>query len=193
MKDHCSIEELSAYIDGTSSKPGRVADHLTHCPECTRRCREFSALSARLHALPEPELHPAFVTRVMAHASETHPEPKARWAWAWPRTLLAGGLATVLTLGIFLAVSGREGRPDTAMRVAETEPYYAPEGTGTFGDEVSTEDLVAGLADTEWFVTLAAAWEDDDDLDAVIQSLNSDETVTFEKLLREYAEENPTI
>jgi anti-sigma factor RsiW len=192
MKGHCSIEELSAYVDGESKQPGRVAEHLARCPECTQRRRELVALSTRLRSLPEPDVNPAFVTRVLARASETSQEPKVRWLWTWPRIALAGGMAAIVAFGAFFAVqSGRGASSDAylgARLASDSSESAAPSG-----DEVSADDLIAGLSDTEWFVTLASAWEDDDELDAVIQSLNADETVVFERLLHEYAEESRTI
>lgn len=192
MKEHCSIDELSAYVDGESELPGRVAEHLTHCSECTSRRLELAALSARLKALPGPDVNPAFVTRVLARAAETSQEPKVRWLWTWPRMAMAAGMAAVVVVaGVFAIQSGRGASRDVywGAHLASEDS----EGALVSGDDVSADELIAGLSDAEWFATLASVWEDDDELDTVIQSLNPDETLEFEKLLHAYAEENRTI
>ncbi len=69
------VDELSAYIDGESRNPEFIARHLQSCPDCARRHVELLKLSGHLKALSAPEVHPAFVTRVVAHTVDI---PRAR-------------------------------------------------------------------------------------------------------------------
>jgi hypothetical protein len=208
MNEHCSMEELSAYTDGESRYPERTADHLRLCADCARRHRELLSLSTHVSALPGAETGPEFLTRVVARASELHDGPRPWWAWAGLRPAAACGLAAAILIGFFLYQSAGPANPpvssQAALRKPEPEPavetQIEPEDlevaevsddpTGLeYGDEVSTDDMIAGLLEIEWFVVLASAWNDDDDLDAMLESMDKDETETFEDLLREYAKE----
>jgi len=208
MNEHCSTEELSAYIDGESRDPERTADHLRLCADCARRHRELLSLSTHVSALPGAETGPEFLTRVVARASELRDGPRLWWAWAGPRLAAACGLAAAVLLGFFLYQGAGPANPavssQTALRKSEPEPTVetrvasddlevaevSDDPTGLeYGDEFSTDDMITGLAETEWFVVLASAWDDDDDLDAMLESMDKDEAETFEDLLREYARE----
>jgi hypothetical protein len=75
------------------------------------------------------------------------------------------------------------------VQATETgEAFEDPGSQGNF-DGASTDEMIAGLSETEWFGTLAADWEAEDDLDAVLNSMGEDEEADFRDLLREYAEE----
>ncbi len=208
MNTHCSTEELSAYIDGESRDAERTADHLRLCADCARRHRELLSLSTQVSALPGAKIGPEFLTRVVALTSEFRDGPRPWWTWAGPRLAVACGLATAILIGFFLYQGAEPANPpvssQTALRKPEPEPAVetrvTPEDlevaevsddlTGLeYGDEVSADDMIIGLSETEWFVVLASAWDDDDDLDAMLESMDKDEAETFEDLLREYARE----
>lgn len=208
MNEHCSTEKLSAYIDGECRYPERTADHLRVCAPCARRHRELLSLSTHVSSLPGAETGPEFLTRVVARASELRDGPRPWWAWAGPRLAAACGLAVVILIGFFLYQGAGPANPPVSSQMALGKPEPEPTvETGTeredlevaevsdgptgleYGDEVSTDDMISGLSETEWFVVMASAWDDDDDLDAMLESMDKDEAETFEDLLREYARE----
>lgn len=98
MKDHHVIEELSAYIDGEARDPEGIARHLRSCESCARRHMELLKLSSHLRTLPEPEVHPAFLTRVMATVEEQAQAPARRWA----PILRLGSAAALVVLAVAL-------------------------------------------------------------------------------------------
>lgn len=100
------IGELSAYLDGEVRDPERIARHLQSCPDCARRHVELQELSRHLKALRGPEVHPAFVTRVMAHTTDVQPER----SWI-PRR--SPRLATVLSVAVLAAAGAWRWMPQT--------------------------------------------------------------------------------
>lgn len=113
------VDELSAYLDGESREPERIARHLQSCPECARRHLQLLKLSGHLQALRGPEVHPAFVTRVMAHAAET---PTSR-SW-FPR--LSPRLATALCIAGLVVAGTWRWMPAPGAPIAPPAPGQSP-------------------------------------------------------------------
>jgi hypothetical protein len=204
-RSHISIEELSAYIDGESRRPEAVREHLQACAECARRHTELAKLSSHLRALSTPEVSPAFATRVMATVRETAP---SRGRFGWHALLPAGiGLAAAVVLaGLWFA-----GRPPvTPSDLAQSHPaavntdrlmqaiadrIAAGDDPGEFvalaPDDAATtsDDDLAQLAQAEWFGPLADEVEADEDVDAMLSSLNPEQVQVFKQLLVDYAKE----
>ncbi len=90
-----------------------------------------------------------------------------------------------------LRQTGATGLAQGLAEVQVAETGGASEDTGGQGsfDDASVDEMIAGLSETEWFGTLAADWEAEDDLDAMLSSMGEDEEADFRDLLREYAEE----
>ena len=209
-------DELSAYLDGEAEDPEGVARHLRECPECARQYAQLAKFSNGLRAVPDPEVHPAFLTRVMAEVAETR---TTRWRpWSLRLVLLAAAAALVLVvLGLAAlrdtAPSSGSGdytlakklmHTDDETLIAEIEPYVsleedpeellvaysiAPYDYGVLGDD----DLLDGLASAEWFDDFAEVWDQRADLDTMLASLDHEETEALKELLNEYAQEDWTI
>jgi len=92
------VDELSAYLDGESRDPERIARHLQSCPECARYHAQLVRLSGHLQTLRGPEVHPAFATRVMAHAAEA-PAPRFWIPRFSPRLVTALCIAGLVVVG----------------------------------------------------------------------------------------------
>jgi len=208
VKRHYSIEELSTCIDGEAEEPEQVAQHLRSCASCGRLHEELLNLSGHVRALPGVELGPEFLARVMANVGTARGRQRSWFAFAGARFAFAGSVAVlVLAAAALYTARGpmRTPAPDEpALRptgvtglaqglaeVQATETGEASEDTGGQGsfDGASTDEMIAGLSETEWFGTLAADWEAEEDLDAVLNSMGEDEEADFRDLLREYAEE----
>ena len=99
MRDDHVLHELSAYLDGECPDPERVARHLDACPDCAARHRELEALSAGLRGLAPPEVHPAFVTRVLGAIEAPAAGPR-RW-----RAFRLGGVFAAMA-GLAVVVVG---------------------------------------------------------------------------------------
>ena len=70
MKDSKILEQLSAYLDGETELPESLAQRLKDDPALAERVQQWQRLSSALQELPKPEPHPAFPSRVLAHADE---------------------------------------------------------------------------------------------------------------------------
>jgi len=207
VKRHYSIEELSTYIDGEAEEPEQVAEHLRSCASCARLHEELLNLSGHVRALPSVEVRPEFLTRVMANAGAARGRQRSGFGLAGLRLALAAGLAVLALVAAVLytargpmrtpapAESALRQTGDTGLaqglaKVQATETGETFEDTGGQGsfDGASVDEMIAGLSETEWFGTLAADWEAEDDLDAMLNSMGEDEEADFRNLLREYAE-----
>lgn len=207
MKGHCSIEELSAYIDGETADPERTAEHLRNCAACAGLHEQLLSVSGHVSALPGIQLGPEFLTRVMAHAAARAEQPP-RWRWAGVRLAIAGCLAALVLVAAALYVArGLSSAPAPAkMALEKTGPALIAEGPSELhvaepeevsedfeslgnADDASVDEMITGLSQTEWFGALAAAWEADVDLDVLLGSMDEDEAADFRNLLRDYIEE----
>ena len=97
-KDRQRLNEmLSAYIDGASDAPDEVERLIRTDAEAGRLYAQLSRLSAGLRALPAPDVHPAFATRVLAHVREERDAAAApAWRHALPKVLaLFAGVAMI--------------------------------------------------------------------------------------------------
>lgn len=94
-------EELSAYLDGESRDAAALEKLLAEQPGLARQHNDYARIGALLRSLPDPDVHPAFATRVVAHAIEAGPAP-APWV-AWLKWLVpAAGLAAVVLGAVYL-------------------------------------------------------------------------------------------
>jgi len=216
MKDEHVIDELSAYLDGAVKDPQRIACHLERCPACAQRYQELRALSLHLRALPVPEAPPAFLTRVMARVGETSfaPAYPPVWQRAAALAVAAGVVAVLAGLALYRPYWAAPSRDpvgtvadnlavlDEDALVAEIEQRLAQGAdidawTATYfadvSEDLSADDMIAGLSETEWFGTFVDTWETEADLDTLILALDQAETETFKELLRQYAQEDQTI
>lgn len=129
------LDELSDYIDGESRDPDRIARHLQFCPECARRHLELRKLSAHLRALPGPEVHPAFATRVLATLAES-PAPAPWFPLAFPRFAAAAIMTLLVGAGLWFA------RPDAPPKTT------APALNVAWRDDARVVEALAALLDT---------------------------------------------
>lgn len=132
---HHVLDELSSYIDGESRDPERIARHLQSCPDCARRLVELRKLSAHLRALPEPEVHPAFATRVMASLAES-PAPSPWFHLDFPRFAAAAMATLVFGAGLWFA------RPDAPSN--QTTPTL----NAAWQDDAQVVEALAALLDS---------------------------------------------
>jgi len=213
--DHV-MDELSAYIDGEARDPERIARHLQGCPECRRRHEELRRLSAHLKALRPPDVRPEFATRVMAKVAERRTARNVRWLRLGLRAAMAG-ITVLIVVGVAIFLRGSQAPrgpvappvgtavvPDEATLAAEMErrisddpdaEALAMEAVGGFeeGEGVSSEDLLAELSETGWLSALIGVWEEEDDLDTLIDTLSPDELGALKELIRKYEQEGHVI
>lgn len=211
-------EELSAYLDDESKDPQRIARLLQKDEAAARRYMELSKLSAHLKALPEPDVHPAFATRVIAEVRE------ARKVTKMPRVVrrLFVGAAVLLLVGVSawmathrLPVS-RDRDPEVAAvlelrhsnkplgplatlfeedlysKPAEVVPddssLWGEAGTAAYDDSVDTV-----IESIDWLASAEPSGADTQDVDAMIGSLDATQIAVLKELLVEYATEDSTI
>ncbi|MBI1317863.1 MAG: hypothetical protein GC168_02805 [Candidatus Hydrogenedens sp.] len=103
MKKHDWTEELSALLDGEAAQPDAVQRAVSEDADLRARLDEYQRLGDAMRALPKPDVHPAFATRVMASIQEIEAAPapvrSLRWWWAAAGLGAAAMLALVLNQG----------------------------------------------------------------------------------------------
>lgn len=198
MNDRHVMDELSAFIDGDVRDPERIARHLQTCEICAHRHLQLMKLSAHLRAVPQPEVPPEFLTRVMAHVTEIGPvRPRARFAPLWPRlTLALGALAILLSAGHLwfsptavntppsLAASNSEDQAPLLTDLPDPSPMEEP-GEDLLQD-VTYDELMAVLAENapEW--TEDAALDSGQNLEDELDTLDPQDEALFQEVLSEY-------
>lgn len=206
-------EELSAYLDGEAPSPEAIARLLQRDEEAARRYMELSKLSAHLKSLPEPEVHPAFATRVLAEARETEPAPHLAVWWK----LAPLGVATAVLAVVIIVVADRNTstpsyEPDVAVVLevrqegdAALGPFAGlmdedllakPENptptTEAAGEDSFDETLETAVASAMWLTPSENGEPAQQDIDSMIETLDDTEIGVLKELLVEYAMQGDT-
>lgn len=196
------LEDLSAYLDGYASEPERVRAEVEKDPNLAARLDQWQRLSDQLRQLEDPEVHPAFTTRVMASVREESERSLPLW-----RRVLVAGWAIPAVLVVFIAgTSLYQGtawlRTDNVVSApvtqAETPPTVADLFDLAQGDTYLTMDGAFQLEedaseDAESELDLASsvelALDSDPDLDDMLNSLTAEEVVQLQQLMSQQAPE----
>jgi hypothetical protein len=69
---------LGAYLDGElrGERAAWIEEHLAGCPDCRKELERLAALSALLHADPQPQAGPAFLGQVLQHLPDPSERPE---------------------------------------------------------------------------------------------------------------------
>lgn len=201
MKQHRDWqEEMSAQLDGECADPAALAARLAQDPELARTFAQLETVVAQVRRLPEPALHPAFVTRVLAEVREEATPVVVPWwrgGWVPFGMKLAGGFC-LLALVASLALRPVETSTDEiAAGAAEGDAYgvvvaleeagadlalladdFAREG------ELDVEELPTDAVDEVFLAMLDAAWSEDelDDLDIIEHMSGEQQDVLWKRL-----------
>lgn len=135
MRNDKLRDELSAYLDGEARDPDRIQRLLQEDPEAAVRHAQMAKLSQHLKALPEPEVRPEFLTRVMAHVREQEVTPR-RPVWIQFGLPVAAFAMLALVAGV-IALSGNE-----AIAPVEDNVALVSNPMPTFADVDLTDDEV---------------------------------------------------
>lgn len=218
MNDKRLMEELSAYLDGEADDPEALARMIQRDEAVARRYMELAKLSSHLKAaLREPDVPPAFATRVLARVRETErlAAPALRWAWLRMAPALAAGIVLCLAGLYWLRPSGdmvsndgqlaevlelRRADPDALM--GELERAIAQQdrfemAAVDFFSLTDMDDDVPVEYPAERGPMIAAngnamAYDETTDLSLLLDSLSDSEAQAFRELLFDYAEEGLT-
>lgn len=196
-QDRRDYEALSAWYDGegpamTTTPPGG--------PEAAERLAAYRAMTSALAAMPKPDVHPAFRTRVMAALREEAARP-ARPAFSWRWAGVAAGVLLVAA-AVWPLMPGNESPAAPAAPVAEnaapsaTESLYLravelPEAAfASVAPEPGVQNVITAL-DEETTAEMAAMGAAVEAMGAVAQSredvgelLNTLDTEQEEQLKR---------
>lgn len=106
---------LVSYLDGRANAEERssVEAHLNACAACREKAEEFRRLWSAMGEVPEIEPSFAFDARLRQRIA-TDARPR-RWAWLMPSPRLAGAVAALVALAIFVSV-----RPNKPMVVGNS-------------------------------------------------------------------------
>lgn len=125
MSDHIEYTELSAYMDGESARTVAVESHLHTCDTCKAKMVSLQDLRDSLNALSEPEIHPAFATRVRAsiEADDSFVSPIGFRSWVYSLTGVAA--AALLTFSLYSTTSSPTATPGVTVAPAQSGVAYA--------------------------------------------------------------------
>ena len=222
MRNHLSLKELSAYVDGEARRPEIVSAHLEACPECEGRYRELIALSGQLRSLPAPKARPGFAMRVLRALDEPAPNriparhPMRVAAFAAAALFMSATMVSVyyanrpvlaptpIAVSIPAVQSMTLAQQEEALvleleqLMAEHPDYDSPllayDITNDAQPETATEDdMLLALMEDDMFLQYGQAWVEDEDFDTTVNRLDSEQTEILKSLLREYAEETNAI
>ncbi len=197
--------ELSAYLDGEACPLNDIEQLLREEPEAARYVAELKQLSARLHTLPAPEIHPAFATRVMARVKNERMEHRRPWARVWLPVaaaavflLMAGGywLQTETGQGLSgtevvqpapdMLAEAIESRIETSEDLPSIEPLLlTPDADAVFLPPSEQEETVVLAALTDFSPSVLDSTPADD-LETMLDSLSDEESQTLYALIAEY-------
>ncbi len=190
------IDQLSAFLDGEAEDPEAVAAHLRRCAVCQRHYLELRAMALTLHKLPAPDVAPAFTTRIMANVREAAP-PRG---WHAPVAIAWSG-AAVAALIVAAVVTNTLRPPATtappAVSLAEIEERLWNElaSRAETGDietalaaydadgALSGDDLLAMLAEEDWFDELVEEVYATAESADLLRSLDTAEVEVFNSLV----------
>lgn len=138
------MEELSAYLDGEAADKKTVEQFLQRDPALARRVEDYTRMGALLRSMPDPDVHPAFATRVVAHALEAGP---ARPALRWWQVLMPAAAVAAVMLYVFAVQLQNNAAPATqpSTQVAAT---IAPDDPIIPRNDWTNEESVVGAMET---------------------------------------------
>lgn len=126
---------LSAYLEGdlSTAERSKLESHLADDPALRETMRELENVVGLLRDLPEPELPPAFSTRVIARVQEQR-EQASGGLLDWVRRLFEPAVAVPLAAGITalaLVIGSQQGfeSPAGALDAGSLEVVGVPEPT----------------------------------------------------------------
>lgn len=130
MKEHCSDELLSSYLDGdpTPAEAGLVAEHVAACPVCRKALSELRRVrdvSARLGQIEPPD-HTWH--RIQSRLEHERSRPAAArlpaWPWIGVPALAAAAALVAFLLGRWPAPAGQNRDVHTREQVANEYQEY---------------------------------------------------------------------
>ena len=207
------LDELSAYIDGESHDPQRIARHLQSCPECARRHMELSKLAGHVHALRAPEVLPGFSERIAARVQADTPTPFWRQpfvtqrvvptAWALAAVLCIVGTAYVVIQQVEaplrdvpIATSPAEAidpDPELLAHILERGIWETPFEEADSEEDTMPADLSVDLLIDALAATVgeegAEAWYEEEDLLAILETLAEADVQILSELAQDHWDE----
>jgi len=204
-------EELSAFLDGEADQPDAVRRALEEDAALCGRADAYRKMGDGLKALPKPDVHPAFATRIMAAIEEAEPAPRRSLRWFW-----AAGCAAAALVALALLLRTAPTTEPSGIQLTESSPATAEplsddssvlnemalrlesgEDLALFEDEAAgtSPDLDPNWLDTLYDEVYASLETYDDaplgqeDFLVTLETLDAPERETLDALLRSYLEE----
>ena len=207
-------ERISAYLDGASGEALEVERLIRTDADAAHLYEELSRLSAGMRSLPAPDVHPAFLTRVMAHVRDERDATAAAPAWRYvlPKVLGAVAAAALIAIAVWpfwpdQGITAPTERDPIVAQVLRLRNQPEQELSALFGPLALAADDDAEWTDaaepgpgpamddvTELAGKVASligsgdGLDDDSDVFAAIDTLNEPEAHALRALLAEYAE-----
>jgi anti-sigma factor RsiW len=104
VREHCSDEVLSGYLDGdlAPADAGQIAEHVATCPSCRRnlaQVREIRDAAASLEQMAPPERTWQAIQERLQRRGGLAPVRVTPWAWLGVPTLAAAALLVAFVWG----------------------------------------------------------------------------------------------
>jgi len=198
--------EISAWLDNESDDQAAIEALIVEDPAVAARLAEYKKMGDAIRDLPTPLVTSAFTDRVLQAVSATESRAETKAAprrWAMPLAV-----AAALVLGFaFVLRYAPESQPATspAPQAQGSGQMLEPRGefAGTLLEPAPYEDeydtayaMNDPILDEVIHFLASPAWEDDhdmpftaqEDLFALLDTLDAEEEAEFQVLLREYEE-----
>lgn len=147
MNKRISAKELSAYVDGEARNPDAVRAAIETSQEVAREHLALQQVSARLRALPEPEIRPGFAHRVVAHVRANNSEAVRSSSWRLPVAASLAAAAILLAVTALNRLPSHTTAPAPAVTaMAPTAP--SPDST-TLGEDAIIAEIERRVASDE--------------------------------------------
>jgi anti-sigma factor RsiW len=200
-------EDISAYLDGEAKDAQSISRLIAASEDAAKEHSAFAELSARLHSLDEPDIHPAFAARVVAAVEEQRDRRRA--AWRLPLGLSTAALALAVAIvsiqsaqprtsrapaGAVAALAPAPAAPNEDLMLAELERRVSQDAdlqhffTARFDNapqpaDLYTERLIAAVAGSRSGAAAGEAFAHGMDYRAAVQRLDDTQADAFKQLL----------
>ena len=212
MKQHYSYKELSAYFDEETNSNVEIELHVKQCVQCQATVNSFTKISDSLQSWDEPEIHPAFATRVLGQLGRQTAPRKNRYQWRFGVVATAAivlGIFSFMNIQqesalspdlnrVFVVLNGEDIADEATLlaemgrRFAEGEKVPVEAGFGFASlkdtDIIDNLTLMLALSSEEAADTVEAQWLSATDSTTALSRLNGAESALFKQLLAESAQ-----
>jgi len=201
MRSEQERDEISAYLDGESEQPEAVERLLQTDQETAAYLNQLRQASGQVRALPSPDVHPAFLARVMAGVAEIDAQRHRHRRWRFPLALCTAAMVLIMTgVSVFYVGSGEQppslpesaalqNPPQDVLLVTVLEEHMLENGTElplVFAPEPSWQEATLADEEVELLDAMDSMLTASLELRLMLSEMDAMEGAAFYELLTEY-------